>query len=111
VPECEHWSSAGDGLNKPALEINREPQARGAKVAIVEMPIHPFHQQHFYVLDAWRRYRTSLRALIERNGAEYVTASGWITDPGEFSAHLHLDPLGAEEFSRRFTLQLRLSQD
>ena len=111
VSECEHWSGVGDGLNKPALEIIREAEARGAKVVIVEMPMHPFHQQHFYALDAWHRYRNSLRTLVERNGAEYISASGWITDPGEFADHLHLTPRGAEEFSRRLALQLRSSQD
>jgi hypothetical protein len=111
VSACDHWSGVSDGLNKPALEIIRESQARGARVVIVEMPMHPYHQQHFYALGAWHRYRNGLRKLIEENGAEYVSASGWITDPGEFADHLHLAPLGAEDFSRRLALQLRSSQD
>jgi hypothetical protein len=107
VSACDRWSETTTGLSRPILEIIRESQIQGAEVVFVEMPMHPFHQQTYYGLPQWSRYRDRLRELVTQTGSEYISASDWIDDPAEFADHLHMAASGARDFSRRLALHLR----
>lgn len=98
---CNRVASANIGLSAPIREILQESQAHHLQTIVVEMPMNPIHQARFYSLAAWRRYRTYLRALLERRGVLYITASDWINDQHEFADHIHLNDSGAVDFSRR----------
>lgn len=103
--QCELGQKAG--LSQPVLEMIADAHARGAQVVIVAMPMHPYHQSHFYALDAWGKYREHLRELIEAQHATYLNAADWIEDPDEFADHLHLAPSGAKDFSARLAAKIR----
>lgn len=106
--QCELGQKAG--LSQPVLEMIADAHARGAQVVIVEMPMHPYHQSHFYALDAWDKYRDHLRELVEAQHATYLNAADWIEDANEFADHLHLTPTGAQDFSRRLAAKIRETQ-
>jgi hypothetical protein len=103
--QCERAQNAV--LSQPVLEIIADAHARGAHVVIVEMPMHPYHQSHFYALGAWDKYRDHLRQLVEAQHATYLSASDWIEDENEFADHLHLAPSGAKDFSARLAAKIR----
>ena len=94
-------------LSEPVLQMIADAHAHGAQVVIVEMPMHPYHQSHFYALPAWDNYRDHLNKLVEAQHATYLNASDWIEQPGEFADHLHLTPSGAQDFSRRLATRIR----
>ncbi|HKV54979.1 MAG TPA: SGNH/GDSL hydrolase family protein [Candidatus Binataceae bacterium] len=106
---CENWYKSGAGLNEPVSEMIRESHAHGAAVVIVEMPMAPYHRRQFYSLAEWDRYRQKVRKLVQEAGAEYISASDWISDPRDFADHLHLRATGAGDFSRELALYLRNS--
>jgi hypothetical protein len=103
--QCERAQNAG--LSQPVLEMIADAHARGAQVVIVEMPMHPYHQSHFYALGAWDKYRDHLRKLIEAQHATYLSAADWIEDANKFADHLHLAPSGAKDFSARLAAKIR----
>jgi hypothetical protein len=103
--QCTQAQNAG--LSKPVLEMIADAHARGAQVVIVEMPMHPYHQSHFYALGAWDKYREHLRKLVEAQHATYLNAADWIEDANEFADHLHLAPSGAKDFSARLAVKIR----
>ncbi|MFZ0681152.1 hypothetical protein [Candidatus Binatus sp.] len=103
--QCELGQRAG--LSQPVVEMIADAHARGAQVVIVEMPMHPYHQSHFYALGAWDKYREHLRKLVDAQHATYLNADDWIEDPNEFADHLHLTPSGAQDFSRRLAVKIR----
>ena len=103
--QCELGQKAS--LSQPVLEMIADAHARGAQVVVVEMPMHPYHQSHFYALDAWDKYRGHLRKLVEAQHATYLNAADWIRDANEFADHLHLTPSGARDFSRRLAAKIR----
>ncbi len=105
VSQCERAQNAG--LSQPVLEMIGDAHARGAQVVIVEMPMHPYHQSHFYALGAWDKYRDHLRKLVEAQHATYLSAADWVEDANEFADHLHLAPSGAKDFSRRLAVKIR----
>lgn len=104
---CDRSIAEHAKLSAPILQIIAESKAHGARVVIVEMPMHPFHQRTFYSLPAWNRYRDYVRTLVEQAGAVYLNASDWIERPDEFADHLHLSASGADDFSRRLADYLR----
>ena len=103
--QCEVGQKAG--LSQPVVEMIADAHARGAQVVVVEMPMHPYHQSHFYALGAWDKYRDHLRELIEAQHATYLNAADWIEEPDEFADHLHLAPSGAKDFSARLAVKIR----
>ena len=103
--QCELGQKAG--LSQPVLQMIADAHARGAQVVIVEMPMHPYHQSHFYALDAWGKYRDHLQKLVEAQHATYLNAADWIGDPNEFADHLHLTSSGARDFSRKLAATIR----
>jgi hypothetical protein len=105
--KCERLTDQNAGLSQPVLEMIADAHARGAQIVIVEMPMHPYHQSHFYALSAWDKYRDHLRKLIEVQHATYLSAADWIEDANEFADHLHLAPSGAQDFSRRLAVKIR----
>jgi len=104
---CERLTDQNAGLSQPVLEMISDAHARGAQVVIVEMPMHPYHQSHFYALSAWDKYRDHLRKLVEARHATYLSAAEWIEDANEFADHLHLTPVGAKDFSARLAGKIR----
>ena len=105
--KCERLTEQNAGLSQPVLEMIAAAHARGAQVVIVEMPMHPYHQSHFYTLEAWDKYRDHLRKLVEAQHATYLSAADWIPEADEFADHLHLTPAGAQDFSRRLAAKIR----
>lgn len=104
--QCERLTEQNAGLSQPVLEMISDAHARGAQVVIVEMPMHPYHQSHFYALSAWDKYRDHLRKLVEGQHATYLSAADWIEDANEFADHLHLAPVGAKDFSARLAKKI-----
>ena len=103
--QCEAGQKAD--LSQPILQMIADAHAHGAQVVIVEMPMHPYHQTHFYALPAWDQYRDHLRKLVAAQHATYLNAADWIQEPDEFADHLHLAPSGAKDFSRRLAVKIR----
>jgi hypothetical protein len=105
--KCEKLTRDNVGLSAPIVQMIEQARARGAQAVFVEMPMHPYHQAHFYSTAAWQKYRDHLRRLIEAQHAVYLTASDWISAADEFQDHLHLSPQGAADFSRRLATRMR----
>jgi len=103
--QCERGQKTR--LSQPVVEMIADAHARGAQVVIVEMPMHPYHQSHFYALASWDKYRDHLRKLVEAQQATYLNADDWIEDQNEFADHLHLAPSGAKDFTARLAVRIR----
>jgi hypothetical protein len=99
--ECRFAIDGARGLSRPIVQLIADAKAHGARVVIVEMPLPPAHQQEFYSLPAWQKYRKYIADRVRDCGADYVQASNWINDPSEFQDPLHMTESGAAEFSRR----------
>ncbi|MDO8431584.1 MAG: hypothetical protein Q7S58_04155 [Candidatus Binatus sp.] len=96
-------------LSAPIAQIIEQSKQHGARVVIVEMPMHPYHQRTFYSLPAWSKYRDYVRSLVEQAGGNYLNASDWIERADDFADHLHLSAAGADDFSRRLADYVRAS--
>jgi hypothetical protein len=94
-------------LNSAVSELIREASDKGIKVAIVEMPMHPYHVETFYRLAAWKQYTTRLREILAAQNVAFIDASNWIAREQEFADHLHLSPIGASQFSEELGNRLR----
>jgi hypothetical protein len=105
--QCARLTEQNAALSQPVIDMIAAAHERGAQVVIVEMPMHPYHQSHFYALGAWDKYRDHLRKLVEAQHATYLSAADWIGDANEFADHLHLTPAGAQDFSRRLAVKMR----
>ncbi len=98
--ECELQIARRKPLANPILDMIRLARARGSQFAMIEMPMHAWHQKRYYRTPAWDRYRTYMKTLLENEGASYVQAGGWIEDERMFADHLHVSGPGSEVFSR-----------
>lgn len=89
-------------LSVPVKTIMSEARAAGSKVIVVEMPL-PLARRDFFGSDgAWKPYREYVRGLIEGEGGECLDALDWYSDDARYFADdLHLNPMGAADFSRR----------
>jgi hypothetical protein len=105
--QCERLTEQNAGLSRPISEMIADAHVRGAQVVVVEMPMHPYHQSHFYALSSWDKYRDHLRKLVEAEHATYLSAADWIEDANEFADHLHLARPGAKDFSARLAVKIR----
>ncbi len=104
---CDRAIAEHAQLNAPIAQIIGQSKQHGARVVIVEMPMHPSHRQTFYSLPAWNKYRDYVRSLVEQAGGKYLNASDWIEHADEFADHLHLSAAGADDFSRRLADYVR----
>lgn len=104
---CDRLTRQNAQLSEPVVAMIADAHARGAQVVIVEMPMNPYHQSHYYALSAWDRYRDHLRKLVAAQHATYLSAADWIEDANEFADHLHLTSSGAQDFSRRLGAKIR----
>lgn len=93
--------ASGQNLSPPVEEIIRAASEAGARVIIVEMPLHPEHLHLFYETQAWEHYRHHLRAMLAARGATYIDASHWLPEEVLFADHIHLTDEGGERFSER----------
>lgn len=86
-------------------------QARRAKmdVAIVAMPMSPYHLAQFYARPLWGQYRNALEQLAAKRGIRVIDASRWLLAEGDFVDHLHLTQEAAREFSARLGKELPLA--
>lgn len=100
IRRCQEVIRAGTFLSPPIRELFQEAEARGVRVTVVEMPMHPFHVKKFYDLPEWDEFRRFNRQAVEGLGAEYIDASHWIPDEAEFQDHIHLGNSGAAKFSK-----------
>jgi len=103
---CEEIMRSGNFLSAARQALFREAESSGARVTVVEMPVHPLHAARYYDLPAWKAFRTQDRLAVERAGAAYIDASLWIPDAGDFQDHLHLTAPGAARFSRLLAQEL-----
>lgn len=87
-------------LSPPAQALLQQARDHGAKVVVVEMPMHPFHVRSFYDQPIWDEYRTKIRQALAQEGATYLVASQWVLDDRLFADHLHLSNAGAVRFSQ-----------
>ena len=102
---CRQASAAG--LNAPVSEIVLEARQHQAQLAVVLMPLPPRHVENFYATPAWSAYQLHLRQLLAAQNVQFVDASRWIPEAGQFGDALHLTDQGAAEFSRRLGMSLR----
>ena len=89
-------------LSVPVKAIMSQARAAGSKVVVIEMPL-PLARRRFFGSDgAWQPYREYVRGLIEAEGGIHLDAIDWYSDDARYFADdLHLNPMGAAEFSRR----------
>ena len=99
---CRRAVSERAPLSVPVKAIMSQALAAGSKVVVIEMPL-PLARRRFFGSDgAWQPYREYVRGLIEREGGMYLDALDWYSDDARYFADdLHLNPMGAAEFSRR----------
>ncbi len=100
-------STTNSKLNPAVSELIREASYAGIEVVIVEMPMHPYHVETFYRLAAWQQYTNRLRDILAEQGVAFIDASNWIPSEQEFADHLHLSPIGANQFSEELGSRLR----
>ena len=103
---CRDVMRAGTFLSPPIQGLFQEANAKGVKITVVEMPMHPWHVKTFYDLPAWEEFRRLNRQAVERSGAAYLDASHWIPEETKFQDHIHLGPSGAAQFSRMLAERL-----
>ena len=80
--------------------IFRRAAKQGVRIYVIEMPMPTSHRKRFYSTPEWARYQEQLKELCDKAGAVYVPADSWVADDG-FADALHLNPKGAQVFSRR----------
>jgi len=93
-------SARAAGLASPVEELLRQARAAEIPVAVIEMPMSPYHLRAFYSSPAWPAYVSHLRSLFAPYDVSFVDASNWVTDGSLFADNLHLSPAGGQEFSR-----------
>jgi hypothetical protein len=103
---CQQVIQSGGFLSAPVQTLIQQAQDHGAKVIVVEMPMHPLHLKQFYDQPIWEQFRNGTRAAVERAGATYLNASTWIPDDQLFDDHLHLSSAGANQFSQLLATHL-----
>jgi hypothetical protein len=104
--ECERVIQSGQFLSAPVQALLQQARDNGARVIVVEMPMHPSHLKRFYDQRIWEEFRSDTRLAVGENGATYLNASAWIPDAGLFSDNLHLSQEGAQRFSQMLTKYL-----
>ncbi len=97
---CQAVVQSGGALSAPVQALLQQAREQGAKVVVVEMPMHPSHVKKFYTQPIWQKFRAATRIAVEDAGATYLNASGWLPDGALFPDHLHFSKEGAHEFSR-----------
>lgn len=97
---CEQAVTDRVPLSAPVAALFRQAQGPGHRLNVIEMPMPRSHRDQYYRLPAWAAYRAHLKDLVQSAGGTYIEASDWIGDDG-FADALHLNSLGAEQFSGR----------
>lgn len=103
---CERVLQSGAVLAPPVEALITETRAGGARVLVVEMPMHPLHVSRFYALPAWTAFRTRTRAAVEMAGGSYLDAGAWLPHAELYDDHLHLSAEGASLFSEQLARHL-----
>jgi len=86
----------------PAIKkLEQLAREHNAQLIIVEMPMTPSHREQYYSTEAWRKYRNYLQEQFQAGGVSYIQASDWAPDETDFSDGLHLNPTGANLFSKK----------
>lgn len=89
------------GMNRPILEIIKLANEKENKVSFILMPMTSTHRTKFNSSKAWISYLNYLQKQIEISGCRFISALDWIEDSG-FEDHLHLNPEGAKEFTKKY---------
>ena len=89
-------------LSVPVKAIMSQARAAGSRVIVIEMPL-PLARRLFFGSDGvWQPYREHVRDLIKGEGGTCIDALDWYSDDARYFADdLHLNPMGAADFSRR----------
>lgn len=103
---CQNVIRSGKYLSAPIRALLKQAQEHGAKVIVVEMPMHPLHRERFYAEPIWEELRSRTQEALESAGAGYLNASSWIPESSNFDDHLHLSRTGARRFSELLASQL-----
>ena len=98
-------------LAEPVRDLFSTAAEAGARIVVVEMPMHPSHLRTYYSQPVWREYRARTREAVLRSGATYLNASDWVSDSNLFADNLHLTKHGAQFFSDRLGAYLTQIQD
>ncbi len=97
---CEAILKRHAGFSAPIRDIIRLAQAHGARVILLEMPLPSHHRKLYYSSPEWARLRAHLQTLARQAHADYLSASDWVKDDGDFADPMHLSEAGAKVFSR-----------
>jgi hypothetical protein len=97
---CEAVLAGHAGFSAPVRDIIRLAQAHGARVILLEMPLPSGHRKLYYSSPDWLRLRAYLQHLARQAHADYLSASDWVKDDGDFADPMHLSEAGAKVFSR-----------
>jgi hypothetical protein len=108
---CQTVIRSGNFLSPPFRALLQQAEEHGAKVVVVEMPIHPTHMARFYSQPIWETLRAKTKAAVESAGAVYINASTWIPGADLFEDPLHLSDEGARQFSRLLAERLLQQPD
>jgi len=105
VRDCESAVQNPSGFT-PAIEsLFRLTAENHSKVFVVDMPMQTNHRDFYYSSDAWRRYRSYLKAKLSERGIVFIDATDWALD-SDFLDDIHLNDQGAKTFSARLAMTL-----
>jgi hypothetical protein len=100
VRRCDRATSGRVPLTPAVAAIFHQAREQGNSVYVIEMPMTERHRQRYYSSPEWIAYRAQLMELLREAGGSYVAAADWVEESG-FADHFHLNPTGANKFSKR----------
>jgi hypothetical protein len=97
-----------DDFNASYESMFNQARSAGIKVAIVVMPMSPWHRQVYYARPLWGQYLAAVERLARERGIEVIDASNWMLSEKDFVDHLHMTPQAAHDFSVRLGEKLSM---
>jgi hypothetical protein len=98
------------GFSTPMRQLISLAREHKIRLILVEMPMSPEHRKKFYNRPAWKNYREHIQKLAKAGGVEVLVASDLISEAGKFADVLHLNELGAREFSTLVSKLIQIPQ-
>jgi hypothetical protein len=100
IRECNKAFQSTTVFSAPVEALLSQARQSGARVILIEMPMHPNHLAKYYSQPEWQKLRERIREAAESRGVGYLDASHWIQQAERFEDHLHLSEAGAKQFSQ-----------
>jgi hypothetical protein len=107
---CAEKLAHSPDIVRPIEALIRLAHSHGARVVIVEMPLPSAHRKYCYSTPAWQEYRKYLQQKLAAEEVTYIDADDWESD-SRFNDGLHLNGIGAKEFSTRLAQTLAAEED